>query len=107
MADPTFKSETIGYMGPQNFKQLVWLFIDLIWAAIPVVATLAFLAFLWGLTKFISNAGSDKAVTEGKSLMKWGLIALFIMVTLWGIIQFLGGELGFTDFSLPLLPEKR
>ncbi len=90
---------------PQNFGALIKIFIDLINTAIPVVAGLALLAFLFGLTKFILNSGGNqKGIDEGKKLMFWGLIALFVMVSLWGIISFLSGELGFAQPGLPLLP---
>lgn len=73
---------------------------------IPVVFSLALLVFIWGLVKFISRTGGDeKAVTEGKKLMIWGLVALFIMVSIWGILRFFYGAFGFSrTFGLPLLP---
>lgn len=58
-----------------------------------VIAGLALLAFFWGLMKFISKAGDEKSHAEGKSLMVWGLIALFVMVSVWGIVYFLQHDL--------------
>ena len=47
-----------------------------------IVAGLALLAFFWGLARFIFHVGGDeKAVDEGKRIMKWGLLALFVMVS--------------------------
>ena len=81
---------------PANFKELVEIFTDLISVALPVIAGLAFLAFLWGLAKFVFRIGGDeKAVAEGKKFMVWALIALFIMVSLWGIISFASRDIGF------------
>lgn len=103
-----FRTETIQTMAPQNFRELINIFLDLISLALPVIAGLALLAFMWGLVKFISNVGSgggEKAITEGKSLMVWGLLALFVMVSVWAIIAFFHNDLGLTQFGLPLLPE--
>ena len=61
---------------------------------IPILLGLAVLMFFWGLVKFINHAGDEKAVEEGKSLMIWGMIALFIIVALWGILGFLQEQLG-------------
>ena len=59
-----------------------------------LVAGVALLVFFWGLAKFILKIGGDaKAVAEGKQLMIWGVIALFVMVSIWGIIYFIGGEI--------------
>ena len=57
---------------------------------IVILVGVALLAFFWGLAKFIFRVGGDeKAVEEGKMIMKWGLIALFVMVSVWGIIIFI------------------
>ena len=79
---------------------------SLIQDAVPLVGGLALLAFIWGLAKFISRVGGDeKAVTEGKKLMLWGLIALFVMISVWGILRFFYSSLGLSPwFALPLLP---
>ena len=92
-------------MAPQNFAELINLFNRLILKLVPVLEVLALLVFFWGLVKFIFRIGGDeKAVAEGKKLMIWGLVALFIMVCIWGILSFLSGSFGFT-YQFPLLPQ--
>lgn len=107
MNPPNFKVTVVGYSGPQNFSELVRIFLDLIQVALPVVAALALLVFLWGLAKFIFRvSGDEKAVADGKNLMKWGLIALFLLISFWSIIGFVYGDLGFGPFvGLPFLPQ--
>ena len=92
---------------PQTFSDLVNIFVRLISLALPVVSALAFLVFLWGLIKFIYRAGGDeKAVEEGKSLMIWGLIALFILLSFRAILYFAYSDLGFSrPFPSVFLPE--
>ena len=109
MNPPDFKTTTYGYTGPANFSELAKLFTDLMRVAIPVISSLALLVFIWGLVKFISRVGGDeKAIIEGKKLMIWGLIALFIMISIWGILRFFYGSLGFSQtFGFPLLPPNR
>ena len=60
-------------------------------ALIPVVTALALLFFFWGLAKFILAAGDEAAKDEGKRIMIWGVVALFVMAAVWGIIQALAG----------------
>ena len=76
---------------------------DLVRTLIIVVAGIAVLVFFWGLTKFILAAGSEVDKEKGKNLMIWGTIALFVMVSIWGIIYFIGNELfpGISDYSAP------
>lgn len=90
---------------PTNFKELVDIFLDLVFTALPVIIALAFFAFFWGLVKFIYRIGGDeKAVANGKKLMIWGLIALFILTTLSGILSFVSGDIGLKG-GFPILPE--
>jgi len=55
--------------------------------ATPVVVGLALLYFFWGLATYILNAGNEEKKKDGKNIMIWGLLALFIMVSVWGIIN--------------------
>ncbi|MFZ2484737.1 MAG: hypothetical protein WAX80_00530 [Minisyncoccia bacterium] len=67
---------------------------NLINITIGVVFGMALLVFFWGLAKFIFHVGGDeKAVDEGKRIMKWGLLALFVAVSVWGIVIFFMREL--------------
>ncbi len=93
-------------MPPSNFRELVSIFIELIQVALPVVAGFALLAFFWGLAKFIFRVGGDEnAVNDGKNLMIWGVIALFVMISIWGIIAFVYRDIGFSrPFGVPFLP---
>ncbi len=94
---------------PSNFRELIGLFIDLINPLLILFAGLSLLAFFWGLAKFILRVGGDaKEIVQGKELMKWGLVALFVMVSFLGIINFFYLDLGFNHFmrfGIPFLPE--
>jgi uncharacterized membrane protein len=79
---------------------------DLVFSLIPVAFALAVLFFLWGLAKFILKAGDESAREEGKQIMKWGIVALFVIVSMWGIIGFLRSEFSITgdgNFPIPRL----
>ena len=107
MDTPNFKMTIVGNSDQRTFADIIEIFLNLIEMLIPIMAGLALLVFFWGLAKFIMNvSGDEKAVSEGKDLMIWGVIALFLMVSIWGIIAFLSGELGFgSSLTFPLLPE--
>lgn len=69
---------------------------------IPLLLSLAVLMFLWGIVKFIANIGDEEARKAGKSLMVWGMIALFVMVSFWGIIGYVQQSLGLQ--GVPVTP---
>lgn len=71
---------------------------------IVVVGGIALLVFFWGLVKFIYSASAE-GKSEGKGFMLWGVVALFVMVSVWGLVNFIQRELlPGTDFGDPRLP---
>jgi hypothetical protein len=46
------------------------------------------------VAKYIrSGAGGEKSAEEGKSIMVWGVVGLFVAFSIWGIIRFIQSEL--------------
>ena len=96
-------------MKPENLQDLIQLFIELATMLMPVILGLALIVFFWGLVKFIAKSGDTKSHTDGKNLMIWGVVGIFLMVSFLGIIFFFYDDLGFNDtrpFGLPTLPIK-
>ncbi len=58
----------------------------------PLLIGLALVAFLWGVLKFVKNAGDEKARTAGKKLIIWGLLGLFVMVCVWALVGVLSAS---------------
>jgi len=91
---------------PQDLSDLVQVFISLISLLIPLVIALTLLSFFWGLTKFIAKT-DDANQEEGKKFIIWGLVGLFVMLSLWGILRFVYGDFGFgRPFGIPVLPTR-
>ena len=59
---------------------------------IPIVFALALLYFFWGLATYILSAEHDKEIA--KKRMLWGVVALFVMAAVWGLVRFLQTTLG-------------
>lgn len=88
------------------FDILIWIKCVIAVAIIPLIFSLAFVVFLWGVFKFI--ASSDvKGKQEGQKVIWWGIIGLFVMVSVWGIIRILGTTLGVDTTYIPQLQEKK
>jgi hypothetical protein len=52
-----------------------------------LLVAVALVVFLWGVVTFIMNAGDEKARSEGRVRIIWGLVGLAIIVTMWGIVN--------------------
>src|SRR3989344_2749345 len=57
--------------------------------ATPIVVALALLYFFWGLANYILSTGDEEKREQGRNIMIWGVIALFVMVAVWGLVQIL------------------
>ena len=54
---------------------------------VGVIITMAIIVFFWGLVRYLTDVGEAKH--DGLIMMFYGLIALFVMVSVWGIIHLL------------------
>lgn len=75
--------------------QLLSLAQEIVSRLVPFAIGLAVLAFFWFLITFIWK-GKDNADEQKKSLhgMGYSVLALFVMVSIWGIIGLLGSIVG-------------
>lgn len=75
---------------------------------VPLVFALAIVGFFWGLFKTLIWGGADESKrSEGKQLMLWSIIALAVMVLIYGIIFFIGELFGIgyvTEIDIPSPP---
>lgn len=97
-------SPALAFAQGGGIEVLIVRFGQIVGIATPIVAGLALLVFLWGLVKFIVKADDEEARTQGRQFMVWGVVALFVMASLWGIIFFIGFSLGIdtSGGSLPV-----
>ena len=63
---------------------------------VPVLASAAIVFFFYGLVRFIRNSGDSKGRAVGRDAIVWGLIGMFVIISLWGIVNFIQAA-----FSLP------
>lgn len=70
---------------------------------IGLFITLAIVVFFWGLIKYLWNMSTEDA-HESLKLMFWGLISIFVMVSIWGIIRLLQSTLQVTSTD-PIIPK--
>ena len=74
-------------------------------AITPVIVALALLFFFWGLAKYILASGDETAQADGRRIMIWGIIALFVIIAVWGLVQVIAStfkiDTGETSGTIP------
>jgi hypothetical protein len=80
---------------------------NIVTALITLFATAAMAAFFYGIVQYIwgvREAKPDK-VTAGNKFMVWGLVALFVMFSVWGIIIFIQNIFGIQGQNTIVIPK--
>jgi hypothetical protein len=65
---------------------------DIVAKFIPIMIGLALLVFLWGITRYAFST-NETTRREAVYIITYGIIALFVMVSVWGLVNMLGSSL--------------
>ncbi len=71
------------------FRDVVSFVIHLIDLTIPVLTALALVIFLWSAVRYVTKAGETAGRGPAREAMLWGLVALFVLFSIWGILRLL------------------
>lgn len=71
-----------------------WASCTLIKSVVPLLFSLAVAGFIWGVVQYVLNADNEEKRKKGKSYMMWGIIALFVMISMWGLVGVLTKTFG-------------
>ena len=85
---------TQGQVNGGALLQLLALAQTIVARLVPFAVGLAVLAFFWFLIMFIVKSGDETERKKTIHGMGYSILALFIMVSIWGIIGFLGSVTG-------------
>ena len=89
---PTLSFAVGGAAGFENLNNLILTFANKVVRSTGyMMFTIAVVVFFWGIVQFIwaARQGAEgKGIQKGTQFMKWGLVALFVMFSIWGIIKF-------------------
>jgi len=61
---------------------------------ILLLFALGFLYFLWGIVVFVWKADSDDGRETGRQHMIWGILGMFVMIAVYGIINLITRTFG-------------
>lgn len=91
---------------PKTFRDIIQcVFIaGLIKPLVPLLIGLAVVVFIYGVLILMFSEGGEKK-EEGKQYMLWGIIGIFVMVSVWGLVNILKGTFGL-DPAVPKIEIK-
>lgn len=77
----------------------------LIKSIVPLLFAVALVLFIWGVVQFIQGADNEEKRKTGRDFMIYGIIALFVMVSVWGLVNVLSNTFGIDTF-IPQLQQQ-
>src|SRR3989344_5467369 len=90
---------------PRNLTDLIGRFVEILDALIPLLFGIALIGFLWGVGQFILKSDNEEERKKGKQIMIWGIIGLFVMTAVWGLVLIIGGTFGVRFVDRPQTPQ--
>lgn len=70
---------------------------------IGLLITVAIVAFFYGLVKYLFT-GATEGKSDGLRVMLYGVITIFVMVSIWGIVRLLQSTFSVTS-TTPVIPQ--
>lgn len=56
---------------------------------IPIIISVALVLFLIGIVQYVTAGGDEEKRTAARGMIIFGIIALFVMVSVWGFVNIL------------------
>lgn len=82
---------------PRTFRELACQLADILDTATFTLIILGLVVYFWGIAVNINHFGEEDDGEKKKGFFIWGILILFVMVSIWGIIQLLQNTLGVKD----------
>ncbi len=71
---------------------------------VPLAFGASLVFFLWGIAKYIYNLGNEAKIEEGRNIMIWGAVGLFLASSFLGINYFMQRVLAIDTQNAPMEP---
>jgi hypothetical protein len=91
----------------QDLQGLLGITKNIINMLVPILIGLAVVYFLWQVIQYTVSGDEDKK-KEAKMGMLWGIIGIFVMVSVWGLVSVVSNTTGIGQggaTNVPNLPQ--
>lgn len=88
----------------KTIEDVIGVVSDILNVLVPFLIAIAVVVFLYGVIKYVTAGGDEAKRTEGRNTMIYGIIGLFVMVAVWGLVNILI-ETFELDTATPDVPE--
>lgn len=91
-------------LSKSNIGEIITYLSCLLAKIMPLLVGLAAVAFVWGIIQIYLNPNNEEKKKKGKDFMLWGLVALFVIVCVWGLVGIIANTFG-VEMLIPQLSQ--
>ena len=77
---------------------------DILAVVIRILIVIATLVFIYGLVTYLLSTGDEEKRKEARQVMIWGIIILFVIVVVWGLVAVLENTFNVNRENIPAGP---
>jgi hypothetical protein len=97
-SDPNIAYNPVGTGVPDAGDDRISRLLSLVSYWLVVIATIVIaiglITFLWGVVQYITAGADEEKRGAARNMMIYGIIGLFVMVSVWGLVYFVGSLVG-------------
>ncbi len=72
----------------------------------PLIFTIAVVVFVWGVVQYVLLGADDESKrTKGRQFMVWGILALSVMISVWGLVKIVTNTFNVSNPTVPNIPQ--
>ncbi|QQG42796.1 MAG: hypothetical protein HYW15_01130 [Candidatus Giovannonibacteria bacterium] len=68
---------------------------------IPILMIVATIVFLWGVIRYVTAGGDEEKLADGRRFIIFGLVGLFVMIAIWGVVRAIVAQFGVGGGVIP------
>ena len=87
----------------QNAEDIITRIMSVLNVVVPLLIAVAVVIFLYGVIKYITAGGDEEKRKESRNVMIYGIVGLFVMVAVWGLVNVLISTFGL-ETTVPIVP---
>mgnify|MGYP001571764803 FL=1 len=69
---------------------------------VPIAITLALIYFIWEVVQYVIATGEEEKADARKKML-YGVIGLFVIIAIWGLVNFVATYLGVSPTANPIV----
>lgn len=74
---------------------------DILWPIITLLIVLATVSFMFGAVKLLFASKEPKKLEEGRKFIIYGLLGLFTIVAMWGLVTVIKRTFNLSETKIP------